>query len=44
MNTFQDGPIQDRRQELVIIGKDLNREAISKALDECLLKPEENKR
>ena len=34
--------IKDRRQEIVIIGSDLNKKAITEALDACLLKPEEN--
>ena len=34
--------IKDRRQEIVIIGSDLNKIAITEALDACLLKPEEN--
>ncbi len=38
------GPVvQDRRQELVIIGSDLQREKLTEALDACLLKEEENK-
>lgn len=36
--------LRDRRQEIVIIGSDLNKEAITKALDECLLREEESKK
>ena len=39
---IQPGIIKDRRQEIVIIGSDLNKEAITKALDDCLLKEDEN--
>jgi len=39
---MQEGIVQDRRQEIVIIGSDLNKEAIIKALDDCLLTKEEN--
>merc|ERR1740123_2349235 len=39
---MEPGLIRDRRQEVVIIGSDLNKEAITKALDDCLLKEEEN--
>ena len=39
---MEPGLIRDRRQEVVIIGSDLNKEAITKALDDCLLKEDEN--
>ena len=39
---MEPGVIQDRRQEIVIIGSDLNKEAITKALDDCLLREDEN--
>ena len=39
---MEPGVIQDRRQEIVIIGSDLNKEAITKALNDCLLKENEN--
>ena len=39
---MEPGLIRDRRQEIVIIGSDLNKEAITKALDDCLLKEDEN--
>ena len=38
---MEPGLIRDRRQEIVIIGSDMNKEAITKALD-CLLKEDEN--
>ena len=38
---IEPGMIKDRRQEIVIIGSDLNKEAITKALDACLLRKEE---
>ena len=38
---FLPNEIADRRQEVVIIGADLDKEAITKALDECLLTKEE---
>ena len=41
---FLPNVLRDRRQEIVIIGAELKREAISKALDDCLLRPEENPR
>ena len=41
---IEPGMIKDRRQEIVIIGSDLNKEAITKALDACLLKKEENEK
>ena len=39
---FAPGILEDRRQEIVIIGSDLKKEAITEALDACLLKKEEN--
>ena len=39
---MEPGMIRDRRQEIVIIGSDLNKEAITKAFDDCLLKEEDN--
>ena len=38
---MEPGLIRDRRQEVVIIGSDMNKEAITKALDDCLLKEDE---
>ena len=38
---MEPGLIRDRRQEIVIIGSDMNKEAITKALDDCLLKEDE---
>ena len=40
MRDFQ-GETGDRRQELVFIGIDINQEALTKALDDCLLKESE---
>ena len=39
---FAPSILEDRRQEIVIIGSDLKKEAITEALDACLLKKEEN--
>ncbi len=38
---FQEGILQDRRQELVIIGHELKKDNLIKAFDECLLKESE---
>ena len=37
IQTVSEGEYGDRRQELVIIGADMNREAVQKSLDSCLL-------
>lgn len=37
MQTISEGEYGDRRQELVIIGADMNREVVQKSLDSCLL-------
>ena len=39
-----DGPVlQDRRQEIVLIGQNLKEDALRKALDDCLIKKEDLK-
>lgn len=41
MEEIWDAEVGDRRQELVIIGQDLDQESLIQALDECLLTDEE---
>lgn len=44
-STTRDGPIlKDRRQEIVFIGQGLKQDALTKALDACLVREDELRR